>query len=119
MICWYRVQVHADAQRVGREAAEANVIAAECQASLEIAYPALTAAEEALNVLTKADMAELKVRPRSQRDCLSATIPSLNMLLECSTLLCVTVSSVKNRSVVYPTSGMRQVPCHQVHMGAS
>lgn len=112
------MQVHADAQRVGREAAEANVIAAECQASLEIAFPALTAAEEALNVLTKADMAELKVRPRSQRDCLSAIRPSPNILLECSTLLCVTV---KNRSVLCPTSGMTKVPCHQVHMllGAS
>ena len=80
--CWYRVQVHADAQRVGRKAAEANVTAAECHASLEIAYPALTAAEEALNVLTKADMAELKVRPHLQRYCLSTTRPSLKTLRE-------------------------------------
>ncbi|KAK9823872.1 hypothetical protein WJX72_006072 [[Myrmecia] bisecta] len=52
--------VNAEAQKIAKEAEEANVIAAECQAGLDKALPALQAAEEALNVLTKKDMAELK-----------------------------------------------------------
>ena len=56
-----RLQVNAEAQRISREADQANAIAAECQAGLDKALPALAAAEEALNVLTKKDMSELKV----------------------------------------------------------
>ncbi len=56
------LQVNAEAQRISREADQANAIAAECQAGLDKALPALAAAEEALNVLTKKDMSELKVR---------------------------------------------------------
>ena len=55
------LQVNAEAQRISREADQANAIAAECQAGLDKALPALAAAEEALNVLTKKDMSELKV----------------------------------------------------------
>ena len=55
------MQVNAEAQKIAKETEEANVIAAECQAGLYKALPALQAAEEALNVLTKKDMAELKV----------------------------------------------------------
>lgn len=58
-IAW--LQVNAEAQRISREADQANAIAAECQAGLDKALPALAAAEEALNVLTKKDMSELKV----------------------------------------------------------
>ena len=54
--------MNAEAQRISREADQANAIAAECQAGLDKALPALAAAEEALNVLTKKDMSELKVR---------------------------------------------------------
>ena len=54
-------QVNAEAQKIAGEAEEANKIASECQAGLDKALPALQAAEEALNVLTKKDMAELKV----------------------------------------------------------
>ena len=53
--------MNAEAQRISREADQANAIAAECQAGLDKALPALAAAEEALNVLTKKDMSELKV----------------------------------------------------------
>ena len=59
MVAW--LQVNAEAQRISREADQANAIAAECQAGLDKALPALAAAEEALNVLTKKDMSELKV----------------------------------------------------------
>ena len=52
--------VTAEAQKIEKEAEEANAIAAECQAGLDKAMPALAAAEAALNVLTKKDMAELK-----------------------------------------------------------
>ena len=54
-------QVNAEAIKIGKEAEEANAIASECQAGLDKALPALQAAEEALNVLTKKDMSELKV----------------------------------------------------------
>ena len=53
-------QVNAEAQKIAGEAEEANKIAEECQAGLDKALPALRAAEEALNVLTKKDMSELK-----------------------------------------------------------
>ena len=55
------LQVNAEAIKIGKEAEEANAIASECQAGLDKALPALQAAEEALNVLTKKDMSELKV----------------------------------------------------------
>ena len=58
------VQVNAEAIKIGKEADEANAIAAECQAGLDKALPALQSAEEALNVLTKKDMSELKVSLR-------------------------------------------------------
>lgn len=48
-------------QRIQKETAEADLVAAECRLALEQALPALVAAEEALNVLTKKDIAELKV----------------------------------------------------------
>ena len=52
--------VTAQATKIGKEAEEANAIAAECQAGLDKAMPALAEAEAALNVLTKKDMSELK-----------------------------------------------------------
>ena len=55
------MQVNAEAIKIGKEAEEANAIASECQAGLDKALPALQAAEDALNVLTKKDMSELKV----------------------------------------------------------
>ena len=58
----HAAQVNAEAQKIGKEADEANAIAAECQAGLDKALPALQAAEDALNVLTKKDMSELKVQ---------------------------------------------------------
>lgn len=57
-------QVNAEAIKIGKEAEEANAIASECQAGLDKALPALQAAEDALNVLTKKDMSELKAPPR-------------------------------------------------------
>lgn len=56
--------MNAEATKIAKEAEEANIIAAECQAGLDKALPALEAANEALNVLTKKDMAELKVGQR-------------------------------------------------------
>ena len=53
-------QVSAEAAKIGRDAEDANQIAAECQAGLDLAMPALEAAQNALNVLTKKDMSELK-----------------------------------------------------------
>eukprot|EP00232_Nephroselmis_pyriformis_P029065 CAMPEP_0182867354 /NCGR_PEP_ID=MMETSP0034_2-20130328/8675_1 /TAXON_ID=156128 /ORGANISM="Nephroselmis pyriformis, Strain CCMP717" /LENGTH=4528 /DNA_ID=CAMNT_0024999703 /DNA_START=83 /DNA_END=13669 /DNA_ORIENTATION=- len=53
-------QVNAEATKIEKEAAEANAIAAECQEGLDKAMPALQAAEDALNVLTKKDFSELK-----------------------------------------------------------
>jgi dynein heavy chain, axonemal len=53
-------QVNAEAEKIGREAAEANEIARVVQAELDRALPALQAAEDALNVLTKKDISELK-----------------------------------------------------------
>lgn len=53
-------QVNAEATKIGREAEEANAIATQVQSELDKAMPALQAAEEALNVLTKKDFAELK-----------------------------------------------------------
>eukprot|EP00884_Botryococcus_braunii_P014224 jgi/Botrbrau1/22802/Bobra.0132s0127.1 len=55
------MQVSQATQKISKETAEANAVAEECQAALELALPALLAAEEALNVLTKKDIAELKV----------------------------------------------------------
>lgn len=55
--------MNAEAIKIGKEAEEANAIASECQAGLDKALPALQAAEDALNVLTKKDMSELKVSP--------------------------------------------------------
>ena len=52
--------VTAEATKIAKEAEEANAIAAECQAGLDKAMPALAEAEAALNVLTKKDMSELK-----------------------------------------------------------
>ena len=53
-------QVNAEAQKIGKEEEDARAIAAECQAGLDKAMPALEEAEAALNVLTKKDMSELK-----------------------------------------------------------
>ncbi|MEW5313998.1 MAG: hypothetical protein WDW38_005527 [Sanguina aurantia] len=53
-------QVNAEAQKISKDAEEANAIAVQVQSELDKAIPALTAAEEALDVLTKKDMAELK-----------------------------------------------------------
>ncbi|GFH10191.1 dynein-1, subspecies f, partial [Haematococcus lacustris] len=53
-------QVNAEAMKIGKEAEEANLIASQVQTELDKALPALQAAEEALNVLTKKDMSELK-----------------------------------------------------------
>lgn len=53
-------QVNAEAAKIGKEAEEANAIATQVQSELDKALPALAAAEEALNVLTKKDFAELK-----------------------------------------------------------
>eukprot|EP00898_Chlorokybus_atmophyticus_P005400 jgi/Chlat1/5861/Chrsp4S06373 len=53
-------QVSAEAQKIEREAAECNVIATDCQKDLDKALPALKAAEDALNVLTKKDLSEVK-----------------------------------------------------------
>ena len=52
--------MNAEATKIGKEAEEANAIAAQVQVELDKALPALQAAEEALNVLTKKDMSELK-----------------------------------------------------------
>jgi dynein heavy chain, axonemal len=53
-------QVNAEAEKIGKEAAEANEIAKVVQGELDKALPALQAAEDALNVLTKKDISELK-----------------------------------------------------------
>ena len=58
-----KLQVDAEATKLGAEASEANAIALECQSSLEKALPALQTAEAALIVLTKKDITELKVHP--------------------------------------------------------
>ncbi|KAG1668463.1 hypothetical protein FOA52_005236 [Chlamydomonas sp. UWO 241] len=53
-------QVTAEASKISKEAEEANAIATQVQIDLDKAMPALQAAEDALNVLTKKDFAELK-----------------------------------------------------------
>lgn len=53
-------QVNAEAEKIGKEAEEANEIARVVQSELDKALPALQAAEDALNVLTKKDISELK-----------------------------------------------------------
>eukprot|EP00899_Mesostigma_viride_P014884 jgi/Mesvir1/23397/Mv21091-RA.2 len=53
-------QVNAEAQKIEKEAAECNAIADECQVELDKAMPALQAATDALNVLTKKDLSEVK-----------------------------------------------------------
>lgn len=52
--------MNTEAQRIAKEAEEADAIAKDCQAGLDQALPALQEAEDALNVLTKKDIAELK-----------------------------------------------------------
>jgi Microtubule-binding stalk of dynein motor len=52
--------VNAEAEKIGNEAADANEIARVVQGELDKALPALQAAEDALNVLTKKDISELK-----------------------------------------------------------
>lgn len=61
------MQVHAEATKIAKETEDANTIAAQVAAELEKALPALQEAEAALNVLTKKDISELKVR--GQRSC--------------------------------------------------
>ena len=56
------MQVHAEATKIAKETEDANIIAAQVAAELEKALPALQEAEAALNVLTKKDISELKVR---------------------------------------------------------
>eukprot|EP00854_Cymbomonas_tetramitiformis_P005380 gene5380-6528_t len=53
-------QVSTEAARIEKEAEETNAIAKECQEGLDRALPALQEAEDALNVLTKKDISELK-----------------------------------------------------------
>jgi dynein heavy chain len=60
------MQVNAEATKIAKETEDANIIAAQVAAELEKALPALQEAEAALNVLTKADISELKV---SAADC--------------------------------------------------
>jgi hypothetical protein len=55
-------QVNAQATKIAKETEEANIIANQVSAELEKALPALQEAEAALNVLTKKDISELKVR---------------------------------------------------------
>lgn len=52
--------MNAEAQKIGKEAEEANAIAAQVQVELDKALPALRDSEAALDVLTKKDMSELK-----------------------------------------------------------
>lgn len=54
------MQVNTEAEKIGKEAKEANDIATVVQHELDKALPALQAAEDALNVLTKKDISELK-----------------------------------------------------------
>ena len=53
-------QVNAEAAKIATEAAESDKIATECRAALDAALPALQAAEDALSVLEKKDISELK-----------------------------------------------------------
>lgn len=52
--------VNAEATKIGKEADEADALMKTVQGELDKALPALQAAEDALNVLTKKDMSELK-----------------------------------------------------------
>jgi dynein heavy chain len=63
----YKLQVNAEATKIAKETEEANVIANQVSAELEKALPALQEAEAALNVLTKKDISELKVREKHSR----------------------------------------------------
>jgi dynein heavy chain len=60
--CCCCTQVNAEATKIAKETEEANIIANQVSAELEKALPALQEAEAALNVLTKKDISELKVR---------------------------------------------------------
>lgn len=60
--CRLCLQVNAEATKIAKETEEANIIANQVSAELEKALPALQEAEAALNVLTKKDISELKVR---------------------------------------------------------
>ncbi|EFJ08553.1 hypothetical protein SELMODRAFT_185288 [Selaginella moellendorffii] len=53
-------QVNEEAAKIEKEAKICNAIASDCQQDLDKAMPALMAAEEALNVLTKKDLSEVK-----------------------------------------------------------
>ncbi|KAJ7527535.1 hypothetical protein O6H91_16G059900 [Diphasiastrum complanatum] len=53
-------QVNEEAAKIEKEAKICNAIAFDCQQDLDKAMPALMAAEEALNVLTKKDLSEVK-----------------------------------------------------------
>nr|AML30862.1 axonemal inner arm dynein heavy chain 6 [Marsilea vestita] len=53
-------QVNEEAAKIEKEAKACNAIAFDCQQDLDKALPALQAAEEALNVLTKKDLSEVK-----------------------------------------------------------
>jgi dynein heavy chain len=57
--------VQAEAAKIAKETEDANTIAAQVSLELEKALPALREAEAALNVLTKKDISELKVRVRA------------------------------------------------------
>jgi hypothetical protein len=59
-VCPCGSQVNAEAQKIAKEAEEANAIAAQVQVELDKALPALMEAEAALDVITKKDLAELK-----------------------------------------------------------
>lgn len=59
-VCLCRTQVNNEAEKISREADEAILISAQVQQELDKALPALQAAEAALNVIEKKDLAELK-----------------------------------------------------------
>ena len=52
--------VNAETEKIGKEEADTKVIADEAQADLDKAIPALEAAQKALELLNKKDMAEIK-----------------------------------------------------------
>ena len=52
--------VNAETEKIGKEEADTKVIADEAQADLDKAIPALEAAQKALELLNKKDMAEVK-----------------------------------------------------------
>lgn len=90
-------QVHAEATKIAKETEDANGIAAQVAVELEKALPALQEAEAALNVLTKKDISELKVRKDMYPLCTSSmwlqlrhgsVYTDLRLQLSCMRWLC-------------------------------